>query len=398
MFFSRQQSKAGSVALRALVVSPESDAERILKPALASAGRFSVEVVRDTFERAEPRLTGEDIAVVVACIDSASRTELVALQRFIARTGGRLPVVVVTDGFDEALARWFLQIRVADFVKRPIDAAELARTCLKAIDSQTPDRSGGATSEAEFYAFLPAAGGVGVTTLAIQTAFLLMRSGGRRSQTNTCLIDLDFQNGACADHLDVEPRLILDEIVPNPERLDDLLLDVMLSEHPSGLKVLAAPNRPAEMRTFDPAVVTRLLDLAARRFDKVVIDLPRTWFPWTDDVLVGADRVYIVTEMTVPGLRMARRLTTAIADRLGEAVKPAAIVNRFESSLFGTGLKRSDIEAALGSALAGCVANNYRQVREAIDRGVPLEDVKASSNVLADLRRILTQPVPEKGA
>ena len=26
----------------------------------------------------------------------------------------------------------------------------------------------------------------------------------------------------------------------------------MLSHHPSGLEVIAAPNRPAEMRTFDP--------------------------------------------------------------------------------------------------------------------------------------------------
>lgn len=394
MFFSRAQSTTQAVALKALVVSPEADAETVLKPALAAAGRFAVSVVRDTFERAEPRLTAEGAAVVVACVDTQARGELLALQRFINRTGGRVPVVVVTDGFDEALARWFLQIRVADFVKRPIDAAELARTCIKALEAQTA----GETGEAEFFAFLPAAGGVGVTTLAIQTAFLLMRANGRKAVSRTCLIDLDFQNGACADHLDVEPRLILDEIVPNPERLDDLLLDMMLSEHPSGLKVLAAPNRPAEMRTFDPAVVTRLLDLASRRFDNVVIDMPRTWFPWTDDVLVGADRVYIVTEMTVPGLRLARRLTAAITDRLGEAVKPAAIVNRFEASLFGTGLRQSDIEAALGSALAGCVANNYRQVREAIDRGVPLEEIKASSNVLADLKKILAVPAPSAAA
>lgn len=393
MFFSRVQS-AGQSALKALVVSPEADAETTLKPALNAAGRFAVTVMRDSFERAEPRIAADTAAVVIACVDTQARGELVALQRFINRTGGRVPVVVVTDGFDEALARWLLQIRVADFVKRPIDPVELARTCIKAIEAQASGEPG----EAEFYAFLPAAGGVGVTTLAIQTAFLLLRANGRKALARTCLIDLDFQNGACADHLDVEPRLILDEIVPNPDRLDDLLLDMMLSEHPSGLKVLAAPNRPAEMRTFDPAVVTRLLDLASRRFDNVVIDMPRTWFPWTDDVLVGADRVYIVTEMTVPGLRLARRLTAAITERLGEAVKPAAIVNRFESSLFGTGLRQSDIEAALGSALAGCVANNYRQVREAIDRGVPLEEIKASSNVLADLRKILTARAPGAAA
>ena len=51
------------------------------------------------------------------------------------------------------------------------------------------------------------------------------------------LIDL---TGACADYLDIEPRLNLNEIEPRPERLDRQLLEVMLSHHPSGLAVIAA--------------------------------------------------------------------------------------------------------------------------------------------------------------
>src|SRR5690606_22329507 len=154
--------------------------------------------------------------------------------------------------------------------------------------------------EAEIFTFLPAAGGVGVTTLAIQTAMTLLNSGPRGS-VKTCLVDLDFQHGACSDYLDLEPRLDLSEIEPRPERLDRQLLEVMLSQHASGLSVIAAPNRPAEMRSFDPNVVTRLLDLVASHFDYVVIDMPRTWFSWTDNVLTGSNRLFIVSEMTVPG-------------------------------------------------------------------------------------------------
>ena len=54
------------------------------------------------------------------------------------------------------------------------------------------------------------------------------------------------------------------------------------------------------------------------------------------------------------------------------------IVNRFEQRLFGPGLRRADIEQALGDALAGTIPNNFRLVREAIDRGVPLDEVKAA--------------------
>jgi pilus assembly protein CpaE len=226
---------------------------------------------------------------------------------------------------------------------------------------------------------------------------LLMRKGARGT-SSTCLVDLDFQHGACSDYLDIEPRLDLDEIEPRPERLDRQLLEVMLSHHSSGLAVIAAPNRPAEMRSFDPDMVTRLLDLVSSNFENVVIDMPRTWFPWTDSVLFGSNRLFIVTEMTVPGLRHAKQLVAAIGERLKGGPQPQVIVNRFEQHLFGPGLRRADIEAALGDVFAGAIPNNYRLVREAIDRGVPLDEVKAGSNVTQALKKVLAPPTPAKGS
>src|SRR5207244_13640222 len=98
----------------------------------------------------------------------------------------------------------------------------------------------------------------------------MLLNSGHVVKRATCLVDLDFQHGACADYLDLEPRLNLNEIEPRPERLDRQLLEVMLSHHPSGLAVVAAPNRPAEMRSFDPDVVTRLLHMVSPNFDYVV--------------------------------------------------------------------------------------------------------------------------------
>ena len=215
----------------------------------------------------------------------------------------------------------------------------------------------------------------------------------RAERLATCLVDLDFQHGAAADYLDIEPRLNLGEIEPRPERLDRQLLEVMLSYHSSGLAVVAAPSRPAEMRLFDPDVVTRLLDLVSSHFDFVVFDTPRTWFSWTDNVLLGSNKVFIVSETTVPSLRQARQLTEAIHERLGDDVKPQVIINRFEQRLFSPGLRRADIERAIGGSIAGYVPNNYGLVREAIDRGMPLDAVKPGNKITSQLRKlILPQP------
>ena len=59
------------------------------------------------------------------------------------------------------------------------------------------------------------------------------------------------------------------------------------------------------MRTFKAGVVVRMLDLVSAYFDYVVIDLPRIWFPWTETVLLGSNRLFIVTDMTVPSIRHA---------------------------------------------------------------------------------------------
>jgi pilus assembly protein CpaE len=386
--------RPNSVANKTRVAALTADAEfeQLVRATFGNNAQIELSVVKGTIIDEGSKLEARDATVVVVDLDAQHQDELVALQRLANRLGGGPPLVVVTQAFDQTVARKLLQIRIADFLVKPVAAIDLVRACARAAKGST----GGDTIEAQIYTFLPAAGGVGVTTLAIQTALSLL--GGKGNAASVCLIDLDFQHGTCIDYLDLEPRLDLSEIEPRPERLDRHLLEVMLSHHASGLAVIAAPNRPAEMRSFDPLVVTRLLDLVSANFDYVVIDMPRTWFSWTDNVLQGSNKLFIVSEMTVPGLRLAKQLLSAIRERLGESSNPQVIVNRFEQRMFTPGLRRADIEKALGPAFAGAIPNNYRIVREAIDRGIPLEDVKPGNNVAAAMRKLIVPQAALKGA
>jgi pilus assembly protein CpaE len=311
---------------------------------------------------------------------------MAALARLMARIGNWPPVIAVTQTFDEKVARILLQMRVADFLVKPVEPIDLVRACARV----SKGAGGGAEpTEAKIYTFLPAVGGAGVTTLAVQTAMILLNSGGPRAKPSTCLVDLDFQHGSVADYLDLEPRLNLAEIEPRPDRLDRQLLEVMLSYHASGLAVVAAPNRPAEMRSFDPDVVTRLLDLVSTNFEYVVFDMPRTWFSWTDSVLLGSNKLFIVSETTVPGLRHAKQLVAAIKERLGEGPNPQVIVNRFAQKVFDSGLRRGDLAQTLGDAFLSAIPNDYALVREAIDRGVPLDEVKPGNKITAELKKLV---------
>jgi pilus assembly protein CpaE len=356
--------------------------------ALGPAKSISATVIAESIELSAKRPELETAAVIVVDLDSKRRESLTALQGLTARVGLRTPVIVLTEAFDDALARWFLQIRVADFLRKPVDSKEVLRACVRVLRATT-DTPGG---NGQILTFMAATGGVGATTLAIESAMLLHRES--KESDTTCLVDLDFQNSACADYLDMEPRLNLDEIGSHADRLDIQLLEVMLSRHKSGLAVIAAKGKPSERSRLEPAFILRMLDLVSSRFENVVIDLPRSWDEWTDQVLMGSTQVHVVTDMTVPGLRFGRRWANAIAARLPD-VKPRVIVNRFEQQLlFGTGLRRTDVERALEGFLEGTVSNNYKLVREAIDRGLTLDEIKAGSNVSTDLRKIIFNQGP----
>ena len=390
---SEVSSNPVSQPMRIVAITADESFEQLLRATFGRNSQLDLIIIAGAVGGTEQKVPVETATVLLVDLDASRPDEIAALQNLARRLSGSVPLLVVTTGFSEFVARQLLQLRIADFLVKPVDPVELVRACNRATKPLAPEQ----VKEAEIYTFLPAAGGVGVTTLAVEAAMLLMRRAPR-GVSSTCLVDLDFQHGACADYLDIEPRLDIGEIEPRPERLDGQLLEVMLSRHSSGLAVISAPNRPAEMRSFDADVVTRLLDMVSSRFEHVVIDMPRTWFAWTDSVLLGSNQLFVVTEMTVPGLRHAKQLIEAIRDRLKGGPQPQVIVNRFEQQLFGPGLRRTDIEQALGTALRGTIPNNYRLVREAIDRGVPLEEVKPGNNVSTALKKIVLAPATQAAA
>jgi pilus assembly protein CpaE len=208
-----------------------------------------------TIEKDVTELQGEigdsDAGAVIIDLDEADLERLEALQRVTRRLTDRVPVIVVAKSCEPAMVRIIVQLHVADFLVKPVTTTDLVRSCIRALKGMDKNESG----EADISAFMPVAGGVGNTTIALQTAFLLHRSATRAA--STCVVDLNFQNGSCAEYLDLEPRFDITEIENQVERLDRQLLDAMLSKHPSGLAVLAAPNMPTEMRSFDTDVVVQ---------------------------------------------------------------------------------------------------------------------------------------------
>jgi pilus assembly protein CpaE len=172
-------------------------------------------------------------------------------------------------------------------------------------------------------------------------------------------------------------------------RLDRQLLDVMLSKHRSGMAVLAAPRSAGQISDLREDLIASILGLLSEAFDHLIIDLPRNWSSWTENVIWGSDRIFVVTSFTVPALRQARFLADAIASKAERGTEVSVIVNKFYEPLLGAGLSRKDAESILETKLCGFVPDCGRTVDEAINRGQALSEVRPGNKIAKKLSQIL---------
>ena len=311
--------------------------------------------------------------------------EAIAAIEGVRQSGFTGAIITVSESLDEASVRGLLRLHVTDWLPVDADAEVIFQACQRASSARRRlDRE----TKATCISFVPAAGGVGTTTLAIQTAFLLARRS--RNFGATCLFDLNFHSGTLADYLDLKPVLDMGAIANKPERLDARLLEVMIARHPTGMAVMAAPRAATEYLRVNGAVISGILNVVSDAFEQVVFDMPPLWQPWTFDVLQGCDQVLITTEFTIPAMRKAHELVKALEARFkDESPQVGVIVNKYQHKLFGGGLRKSDATALLGEALVAFVPDEHELISEAINQGDLASAVKRSSRVSRELTRLM---------
>lgn len=367
------------------LVTADPALEAHLRASLSPAQRYHLETVSGSLQACQSSLGSMPPASLLVCDFAQDQTtEWTALERLLTQLPARPAIILLSDRLSEASARRLLRLQITDWLPRDSSLPELLTGCEQALKPATTTLPHHATC----LAFMSAVGGAGSTTLALAAAEAI-NGRVKTAIEKTCVADLDFQFGPLCDHLDLTPNLKLEELSAAPERLDAHLFEVMLSRHKSGLAILASRIAADREMAVEPAVVGQLLDLAAAKFEHLIIDLPHAMQSWTEHVLRGADRVFIVTELSVVGLRQARRLADLLEQRWNIPVKSSIIVNKYVR--FGLrGMRKRHAQEILGARLAGFVANLPKVAGEAQDHGVLLSSIRRSNAIQRDLSGIVT--------
>ncbi len=307
---------------------------------------------------------GPSYLLLIAPPSNAENIEKLA--DIAARYRDRIFFVLVGGEISASQYKSLVRTGGAEWISADTDVQEI----LDFISNQQTRRRTQATSASSgdsqrvAVSFVPSAGGVGNATLAVEVGVSLKTS-------NICIVDLDFQSSHICDHLDVEPRLKMQEIASNPERLDAQLFDIFISRHSSGLHVFAAPRSKTDSCDFSVAALDKLLDMISARYHLILIDLPVTWFTWTPQILSASDGVVVTGVNTIPGLRQTAETLAAVREIARASAQVAIAVNRCQRRFWGGVARRQHVERVLGQLLHRRGADGPRKYQHWDSDGAP---------------------------
>ncbi len=244
--------------------------------------------------------------------------------------------------------------------------------------------------DALIYAILGATGGVGVTTTAIQLAYFLANVK-HASKQKTLLLSLDFENCSISQYLDARPKVTLEEFKQDPSVIDNAFMERVVSETAFGFYVMSLPNCLGGNDAARPETVLTFLDLVSQNFNNIVLDVPRIWMPWTHAAIGAADKVAMITELTVPGLHLASQKRQALLKAIDELADIEFILNKVERRSFRNSLKLSDAERALGVSYLPTFPANLDSIREAINRGMPIGAASKETRFVRDANELFSE-------
>jgi pilus assembly protein CpaE len=308
---------------------------------------------------------------VVVAMSDLHQDEFDALVDVAARERSRLFLILISQNISIDDYKRLVQTEGADWACIEADFKEVAGIISRhQTRSPTSKSAHGADRKPVVISFVPSAGGVGNTTLAVETGVHLKTDKAIRDR-KICLIDLDFQSSNVCDYLDIEPRLQVQEISSDPGRLDAQLFEIFISRHASGLDVFAAPRTKFEYCQLDVSALDALLGMAAARYDLILIDCPVIWFAWTPRVIATSNAVLVTGINTVPGLRQLVETLAAIR-RLPQVPSQLAVaINRSQRRLLGGVARRHHVETALGNEQIFYISEEPMAL-ESINTGSPM--------------------------
>jgi pilus assembly protein CpaE len=159
----------------------------------------------------------------------------------------------------------------------------------------------------------------------------------------------------------------------------------VLVQHSERLFVLSAEESPDETLLLDYGAVELLMTELRNKFHYVIVDLPRTPNPSTQQITQSATDLLLVTDLSLAGMRDTMRITGTLPT-INASCNAMLIVNRAGEHKQGE-MPRAEFEKGVGRKLDLVLPFDAKTVAAATNFGQP---VAASKGAVANGLRAVT--------
>jgi pilus assembly protein CpaE len=195
------------------------------------------------------------------------------------------------------------------------------------------------------------------------------------------------QFGTLANYLDIRPRHSLVDALDAVGELDRVALEGYMEKYSEKLHLLsAAGERVVLPENLPVPSLDALFDLISGQYDQVVVDAPRILNHFTATAIERADSILLVMQQSVAGLEETLRLAGILRSELGVAPdRIRVVVNRYQKNM---AVDAAHIKTAIGELDTVIVPNDFRQVMQSVDSGIPIYRHARGSSVTKSLLKL----------
>ena len=361
---------------------PDRQAVESIEMALGAQTR-----VVDGAPTASRALLGDPLANLLVVGPDIDLTSALGVAEEIRLEKPEAGVILLRRRLDVALLSQAAKAGVREVVGAG-DLAALTEACRRSQElSQRLGAATGEVSEGRVITVFSAKGGCGKTTVSVNLAAELARSGMR-----TLLVDLDLAFGDDAITLGLAPERSIADLVPMAGHLDAEGLGSVVTSHDSGLDVLCAPKHPGDADSISGALAAEVLRIARRSYQLVVVDTPPAFSEHVLSAFDTSDRSLILATLDIPSVKNLRVALDTL-DLLGQPKELRTVVlNRADAK---TGLSVEDASNAIHHSVDVQIPDS-KDVTAATNRGVPIVLQHPKHPVSVSLRK-LAHSVVEPG-
>jgi len=374
---------------RVLFVDDEEQIRKLLSTWLTRHG-YEVTVANDGWEALKAvRSKAPDLVITDVNMPNMNGLELTRRLRADHRTA-RIPVIMLSarKQADDVLTGY--AEGADEYIPKPVEMAVLAAKVEVLIRRFATTRGEAVAKRGgNVVLFVHGKGGVGCTTLAVNSAVALAATTIYR----VTLLDLNLEFGNAGMLMNLTSSRTLADLAENAhEQLDETTFGTYLEQDRSGVRVLAGCDVPERAELVTVPAVQQAIDHLQKQSDYVIVDAPASFSQQVLAAMDVADAAVIVTSAHLPSLKATKQALEVLEKLSFPRERTVLVVNRTSAA----GVEMDHV-ARFFNRKPEIVVPYTEACDDAADRGRPLTILhpdSAASKAIRDLAARIAVAAP----